>query len=202
MELMVTLAVSAIILLAVTQFFISSNRTNTVLEKVSGTQQGIRSVMAMMTREIRMAGLDPTGNAGAGFTNAQDGTSDNSIAFSYDYYDSSGNPVSDGDCDDDREHLCFSYDPANRRIMYRQRNAAGNWQSFSLTENGIIDSMMFEYFENNDALENDAPLADPSGSLEDIRIVRITICGTITGAYEEDLDRPHCFSGVVRPRNL
>lgn len=203
-ELLVAVAISSIVLLALGQFFISTNKTNTIQEKVAASQQDVRTVMEMITRDLRMAGLDPTKDADAGFTDNSDGTNSNSIAFAFDYYDDAGDPYSDGDCDDDREHVCYSFDEDNGKIMYRWSNDGGaNWPGAqSLTQDNTISSLEFEYFEDKDALDSNTTISDPAANLEDIEIVRITICGTITGAYAEDLNNELCFSNVVRPRNL
>ncbi|HCY88581.1 MAG TPA: hypothetical protein DHV36_25825, partial [Desulfobacteraceae bacterium] len=98
-ELMVTLAVASIFLLAVIQLFISTNQVNTIQEQLAGTQQNIRVSMELISRDIRMAGLDPTGGAGnAGFYDDGDDerdTDSNSIAIRYDLN-------GDGNCDVDR----------------------------------------------------------------------------------------------------
>jgi prepilin-type N-terminal cleavage/methylation domain-containing protein len=203
-ELLVAVAISSVVLLALGQFFISMNKTNTIQEKVAASQQEIRTVMEMITRDLRMAGLDPTKNADAGFTDDSDGTSDESIAFAFDYYNDDDDPYSDGDCEDDRENVCYSFDEDNGRIMYRWSNDGGaNWPGAqSLTQDNTIDSLEFEYFEDKNALDNNNPISNPAANLDDIEIVRITICGTITGAYSEDLNNHLCFSNVVRPRNL
>lgn len=199
-ELLVAVAVSSIILLAIGQFFISTNRSNTVLEKVSSTQQGIRAAMEMMSRDIRMAGFDPERSADdAGFSDSNDGTGDNSIAIAYD-------DDGDGECNDDREYVCYSFDQSNGRIIYRWSNDGGaNWpsnQSYSITEDNTIDDMSFEYFEDKDALDNNNPISDLSSNLDDIRFVKVTVCGTITGAYSDDLNSQLCFTNVVRSRNM
>ncbi|MCF8111450.1 MAG: prepilin-type N-terminal cleavage/methylation domain-containing protein [Desulfobacteraceae bacterium] len=197
-ELLVAVAISSIVLLAIGQFFISTNRTNTVQEKIAATQQDIRATMEMMTRDIRMAGLDPSGNAGnAGFISASNGTNQNSIAFAYDYYDGAGNPESDEDCNDIREYVCYSYDAVNERIMYNWSSDGGaNWSSRALTGNGTIDSLTFQY-----TLSSGSPTGNP-GNLSNIREVEITICGKISGAYGEDLQNPYCFTNHIKPRNM
>ena len=201
-ELLVALAISAIVLLVLGQFFISTNKTNTIQEKVADTQQGIRASMELMTRDIRMAGLDPEGSASdAGFAdngNDDDNTDTNSIAIVYDYYDDSDNAASDGDCEDYHEYVCYSFDAANERLMQKWSSDGGStWQSGALTEDGSIESLEFEYFD-----EDDNAIATPSTNLDDIRIVRVTICGKISGAYAEDLNATYCFSNTVTPRNM
>lgn len=199
-ELLVAVAVSSIVLLAIGQFFISTNRSNTVLEKVSGTQQGIRAAMEMMSRDIRMAGFDPERSAdNAGFSDSNDGTGDNSIAIAYD-------DDGDGECNDDREYLCYSFDQPNGRIIYRWSNdGGGTWpssQSYSITEDNTVDSVSFEYFEDKEAIDNNNPISDPSANLDDILFVKVTVCGTISGAYSDDLISQLCFTNVVRSRNM
>ena len=206
-EILVAIALSGIVLVVLGQFFISTNKTYSIQEKVAGNQQGIRAAMEMMTRDIRMAGLDPAGSAGdAGFRdngNDDDDTDANSIAIAYDYFDDSTppNPESDGDCNDDGEYICYSFDSANERIMWKVSNDGGtSWQVGSLTPDGTIASMDFEY-----TLADGTTAADPSGSLGDIRTVTITICGQISGAYadsSEGLNAEHCFSNIVKCRNM
>ena len=198
-ELLVAIAISSVVLLVVGQFFISTNKTNTILEKAASTQQGIRAVMEMMTRDIRMAGLDPLDSAStAGFVdngNDYDDTDANSIAIAYDYYEnSSGTPGSDGDCGDFRENVCYSFDAANERLVYHWSNDGGStWASEALTEDGTISDLTFSYLDED---------GNTTTILADIRVVVINISGTIAGAYSEDLKEPYEFYNTVRPRNL
>jgi type IV pilus assembly protein PilW len=67
-ELMITVAISGIVIAAIYSAYISQQRTYLAQEQVAEMQQNIRAAIDMMTREIRMAGYDPTQSAGAGIT--------------------------------------------------------------------------------------------------------------------------------------
>ncbi|MFW6053124.1 MAG: PilW family protein [Desulfosalsimonas sp.] len=186
-ELLVAVAVSSIVLLAVGQFFISTNKANTIQEKVAETQQGIRAAMEMMARDIRMAGLNPEGSAeDAGFANDSsndDETDVNSISIRYDY-------DGDGSCEVD---VCYHHDSDDEELVLRRGGATE-----PLTELATITSLNFEY-----TLSNDTTTSNPSDDeLSKIKKVDITICGTITGAYSEDLKNDLCFTKSVKTRNL
>lgn len=184
-ELLVTLAISSIVLLMIGQFFISTNKANTIQEKVAGTQQSIRASMELMTRDIRMAGLDPTGDASnAGFVNNSsndDETDSDSISIRYDYN-------GDGSCDVD---VCYYLD--GEKLM--RRNGGSNQP---LTEENTIRSVDFVY-----TLNDDTTTTDPSDDqLSRIKEVFIEIDGKISGAYAGDLINELRFANTVRPRNM
>ncbi len=62
LELLVTVALSGIILATLTTSFISQSKSYNAQEQINEMQQSVRSVMDLMIREIRMAGYDPTDN--------------------------------------------------------------------------------------------------------------------------------------------
>ncbi len=64
-ELMLTMAVSGIIVAAIYSAYMSQQRTYLAQEQVAEMQQNIRAAIDMMTREIRMAGYDPNATADA-----------------------------------------------------------------------------------------------------------------------------------------
>lgn len=111
-ELLVAIAISGIVLAAVTKLFISTNKIYTVQEQVVNLQQGIRASLNIMSRDIRMAGLDPTGNAGAaGIASA----SSTNLHIKYDY---NGN----GTCDRDRH---YQYDSSQERLEVESGGGGG-----------------------------------------------------------------------------
>ena len=201
-ELLVAVAISSFVLLALGNFFISTNKTNTIQEKVAGTQQSVRVAMEIMSRDIRMAGLDPVAAAGGASSGAgfvDNGTEDkdtdaDSVAIRY---DNNG----DGDCSDNGETVCFSYDSVNDRLMYRVSNDGGvNWHlTESLTEDGSITSMSFDYTLADGSNDPD-PTAN--GNLADIRLIEVSICGQITGSYSDEHTDTYCFSNTIKPRNM
>ncbi|MFW6101106.1 MAG: PilW family protein [Bacteroidota bacterium] len=127
-ELLVAVAISSIVLLVIGQFFISTNKTHTIQAKVSDTQQSIRAVMELMERDIRMAGLNPTGDAeDAGFEK----TDQDEIRIRYDY---NGGGSYDVD---------VSYYLEDG--ILKRKNHIGSKRTLSLSEKDTIDSLNFEY---------------------------------------------------------
>jgi len=187
-ELLVAVAISSIALLLVTQVFISTNKMNTIQENVASVQQDIRAAMDIMSTDIMMAGLDPSGSAAdAGFVN--DGTDDddtdsNSISLKYDH---DGDGVSEVD-------RCYYYDIANQRLMVR--NGGG---SQPLTTDDTISSVNFSYTLADGSID---ATPDVNGNLADIRLITVQICGKITGTYAADHPNTYCFSRTIKPRNL
>ncbi|MDY0132738.1 MAG: prepilin-type N-terminal cleavage/methylation domain-containing protein [Desulforegulaceae bacterium] len=181
-EILVALAVSGFFLVALISFFISTNKLNTVYEKVAGVQQDIRAVMEMMSRDIMMAGLDPTGGANAGFNN--DETSENSISFKYSY-------ETKGSCD---YNLTYWFDSVEGTIKFKDR-LDQNPEFKAITEKGSIDSVVFKYLLKNKIPRTNEPL-------NKTRMVTIKICGKITGAYKEEFDNTYCFENEIYLRNM
>ena len=188
-ETLIALAVSSIVLITLGNFFISTNRTNTIQEKVAGTQQSVRAGLEIMARDIRMAGLDPTGGAGsAGFVNngGGDETDADSIAIVYDHNGDGTNEID----------VCYRYDSTDEKIEFRN----GTGSTFQpLTEEGSISSMSFNYTLADGTTESDPTT---SGELGEIRVVTVNICGKISGSYSDEHTDTYCFDTTIRPRNM
>lgn len=80
-ELMVVMAVVGIVMAAMFGFQQVQTRSHNTQETVTNMQQNARAAMQFMTTEIRMAGCDPRGNAGARILQA----SSDSIRFTMDF---------------------------------------------------------------------------------------------------------------------
>ena len=79
-ELLVAIAISGIFMGAIYSAYTSQQRATLGQEQVSAMHRNLRSAMYFMEKEIRMAGCDPTGKAGAGISTA----SVNTISFTED----------------------------------------------------------------------------------------------------------------------
>ena len=79
-ELLVAIAISGIFMGAIYSAYTSQQRATLGQEQVSAMHRNLRSAMYFIEKEIRMAGCDPTGKAGAGITTA----SVNTISFTED----------------------------------------------------------------------------------------------------------------------
>lgn len=70
LELLIVLALTGLVAAAGYTFYTSQYRTKIQQDRVTGMQQNLRSAMEIMARDIRMAGYDPTEEAGSGITTA------------------------------------------------------------------------------------------------------------------------------------
>jgi prepilin-type N-terminal cleavage/methylation domain-containing protein len=177
-ELLVTIVIAALLLTAVTQLFITSNRVYTVQEQVLRIQQEVRASINAIARDIRMAGYNPKNTANdAGFTVANA----TNMRVQYDYNEN-------GTCDIDKE---YQYNVSNNNLEVR-RDAGGGYQTFV----NNVDSMNFQY-----TLANGTTTYNPANT-EKIRQVRINICGKISGGYGNTYDNSYCFNNVITCRNM
>ena len=95
-ELMVGLAISALVMTAIYATFKNQHETYILQGLVASAQQNLRAGMLFMEREIRMAGCDPLNTANARISRAHD----TKITFTLDYRGTAGGSVPDGDTDD------------------------------------------------------------------------------------------------------
>jgi len=109
--------------------------------------------MFYMTKEIRMAGCDPTGNAGAGIVTANA----NSISFTEDIRGDADGSDPDGATNDPNESIAYAL--SNNNLV---RNTGGGNQV--VAEN--IDALDFVYLDAD---------GNTTTTLTDIRSVEITI---------------------------
>jgi type IV pilus assembly protein PilW len=80
-ELMVAMAVFGIVVAGVCLAYQAQLRSYHTQREIVDMQQNLRAAMYLMTRELKLAGLDPTGKAGAGISVADAQT----ITFSMDF---------------------------------------------------------------------------------------------------------------------
>ena len=69
-ELLVAMAITAVVMTAVFKIYTTQQNSYLLQEQVAEMQQNGRTAKYVMTKEIRMAGYDPTGLAKAGFITA------------------------------------------------------------------------------------------------------------------------------------
>jgi type IV pilus assembly protein PilW len=65
-ELLIVLAMSGIVMSAIYSVFISTQKVFRSQQQIAEMQQNLRAGTLMMVNDIRMAGYDPTGDAGSG----------------------------------------------------------------------------------------------------------------------------------------
>ena len=106
-ELMVALVLTSLVTMSIYGVYESQNRSYIAQERVTAMQQNIRAALFLMCRQLRMAGYDHTGTAGAGFDNA---TSDDTLIFTYVADDDGRDNNGDGEVDELGELTTISYD--------------------------------------------------------------------------------------------
>jgi Tfp pilus assembly protein PilW len=176
-EMLLVLGAMAILFGAIYSGFERLNRSYTAENVKAGTQQSARIGVEMMIQDIRLAGLNPLGTAGAGIVAA----SPTSLQFTADNN-------YDGDLDDALEDMTYALNGTN--IV--QTNHLG---TEVLLEN--VTNLTFSYFDETGAV---IPAAQLAARLADIRTVGITLTISRPAGRNQQVSRT--YSTQVRCRNL
>ena len=189
-ELLIAMTIGLIIMAALSSTFLMQRKIFDVQDQVVEMVQNARAAMDMITREIRMAGYDPTGAM-----QRSDPTNADFVGIPYDantlqiYADLYGNE----NTGDPNEDIAYTYDAANLQI---DRNTGSGDQPFA--EN--IQSFTFEYFDSD---------GNPTTTTAAVRQIKITITAITTkpdpdytDPTYEDHYRRYTLTSVITPRNL
>jgi type IV pilus assembly protein PilW len=158
-ELLVALAISGVVMAGIYSAYYSQQKSYVTQEQVAAMQQNLRAAMYILPREIRMAGCDPTENAGAGIQ----AISNNTINFTLDITDDAGTGDPDGDTDDTNEDVTYSLYTTDG-IQKLGRKSPSTASNQPVAEN--IDALDFVYLDANRAITT---------TLTSIRSVQITL---------------------------
>jgi len=183
-EIMVTLAIMAVVMAGVYLTFYSQQKSYTVQEQVAEMQQNLRGAMYLMSKEIKMAGCNPTGQAQAGIVTA----AADSISFTMDLWGKSTDDPPNGSISNPNENITyalvdFSGDQAMEIIRTDNNSGIGPQV---VAEN--IDSLNFVYLDSNGNVTTD---------LLRIRSVQITVV-----AKTDKADRQKRLATHIKCRNL
>lgn len=136
-ELLIALFISSVMAVAIFNLFIAQNKSFSVQDQVTEMQQNIRAALSIMVKEIRMAGYDPTGKAGAGIVTANP----DSIAFTMDLN-------RDANCNDFNEYITYSLYASDDGIRKLGRKAKKREHNAPVAE--YIEALGFAYaFDSN-----------------------------------------------------
>ncbi len=154
-ELLIALVVSALVIAGAAVVFSKMVRYHNTQVRINTTEQNIRAAMFYLERFIRMAGYDPTDEAGAGFVTILS----NEISFTVDKGDgTTGNEVPDGKINDFwDEKVSFKLDGSDLR-----RDRLDGWYVVA----DDIDALNFVYLNSEDEITT---------STSDVRSVQVTI---------------------------
>ena len=180
-ELMIAMAVGLVVLGAMYSVFTVQNKTFGNQEEIVAMQQNVRAGMDMVTREIMMAGYNPTGGTPEpGIVTA----GADSITFTMDITNTGGTGSPDGLTDGPNEYITYDlYDSDGIQALGRRSTSGANRQP--VAEN--ISSLGFTYGTGN-------------------KVITITITGktakpdpayNANGGY-----RTYTLTSVIAPRNL
>ena len=185
-ELLIGMLVGLIVLGALASTFIIQSRSLDVQEQVAEMVQTARAAMDMISREVRMAGYDPS-LASTGIVGIPYDASQLQILA-----DLNNDGNTDGPYPDDKnEDVIYTYDNPNDRI---DRDTGGGGQPFA--EN--IQTFTFQYLE--------ADGVTTTTSSADIRQIRLTITAR-TGKPDPNYGvnwgfRTYTLTSVITPPNL
>ncbi len=176
-ELLVAMAMAGIVMVIVYAAYQSQVQTRLAQEAVLNLQENARAALALLENEIRMAGCDPSGSAGAGILTARA----DYLQFTMDINDDAGTGQPDGDVNDAGEQIEYKLtnDTDDDGIfddvpcdLGRQTGGTGGFQA--VAEN--VDALNFVYFgEDRDGDGAPDRLAVPVANPADIRSITVTL---------------------------
>lgn len=179
-EVLITIAMISILIPAVYSVYRVMIRSLTTQSVVADVQQSVRFSIDFMVQDIRMAGLDPHGTAGAGIEVA---TATN-IRFTADK-DMFGT-ISD----DNEERITYLWDTANNQLdQILDEGTASPGTPQALIEN--VTALNFTYLDETDTV---------TATLADIRTVVISLTAQAPAGQKGMISRT--FNVRVRGRNL
>ena len=201
-EIIIAITISVTIMSAVYQMFHSQQNSYFKQDHIVEAQQNIRATMALLTKNMQLAGFDPSRNAKAeivqGFDSPHDSFSINYdeekdiIAFTIDIDES-------GDIEDSRgEKIAFRLDGSK---LQRYNEDLSEWEL--LSDN--IDALDFVYLDQNGIRTYDS---------DSFRAVEVTLLARIGGRDENiEIDKvylnrqgenicPNCSSNNFYRRRL
>jgi hypothetical protein len=178
--MLLVLGAMAIMFGAIYSGFERLNRSYTAENVKAGTQQSARIGVEMMVQDMRLAGLDPLGTAGAGIVAA----APTSFQFTADVN-------FDGDLDDPFENLTYDLNGSD----LRQRNINLFPDPEVLLRN--VSGLAFTYFDDTGAA---IPVVDLAARRADIRTVGISL--TVSRPAGPNADVSRTYSTQVRCRNM
>lgn len=108
LELLITLAISSIILTAIYNLFISQSKIYLKEKELSKMEQNLRASLDIMSKELRKAGYNPNGNASVGIDSI--GSSNSSIQFSFVSDQDGEDNDNDNSTDENNEIEIITYD--------------------------------------------------------------------------------------------
>jgi len=141
-ELLVSILVSMIVLAAISAAFVLQNKSYAKQEQVVDVHENARAALQLMTKELLMAGYDPSGNANAGIVVADADT----VRFTMDLDGSE-------DVTGSSEDIAYALDTTDNQVTREAPPGSGEQP---IGES--IQALSFSYFDNDDNELTGVPL--------------------------------------------
>lgn len=174
------IAILSILFGTIYRTFDTFNRSYAKENVKAGVQQKSRIGIDLMARDIRLAGLDPLGSAGAGFNPAN--TNATSVQFTADLN-------YDGDLDDPFEDMIYAF---NGNLLQQTTDLGSGPVTATLLDN--VTALTFSYLDQADNLLPEPVAADQ------IRTVLVSL--TMQRPAGRDGMVSRTYTTRVRCRNL
>lgn len=188
-ELLIALATGSIVLMGLSNLYISQSNLYMLRQQVSDMQQNARIGMDKMIRDIRMTGYDPTGNAGAGVSLGEP----TKIQVTFDLNE-------DGDVKDENEDITYSLNPSGGDGHLTLDRSVAPGKMKPIADN--IESLAFSY-----TLADGSTTDNPSDAdLSQIRQVKIVLTSQTVWPDSDYPDnggyRTYTLQSLINLRNL
>ncbi len=190
-EMVMVLAISTIVLAAMYSVFTIANKNFTTQNAAANVQQNLRSAIGLMARDIRLAGLDPSGSDNFGITHA----SQAKIRFTMDSIDS-GSGAFNGIVDEANWEE-ITYDFQGNQIMQTLYETVTTSTADTAALISNVKEVKFKYY---DSANYDLGNPVPSDKLADIRTVEILVTHEEPAGREGMVSRT--LTRIVECRNL
>ena len=174
-ELLVVLAITGLVMTAIYNTFRFQQQSYSLQRQMVAMEQNLRSAMIMMEKEIRMAGCDPFGIAGAGIVTAGASTIQFTMDLNY-----------DSDVNDNDENITYSLYTTDGIQKLGRKELAGTNQAVA----EHMKSLQFIYLDAD---------GFATSTLSRIRSVQITLEANTANVKPE---RTEQLTTLINCRNL
>jgi len=195
-ELLVAMIISAAVIAGIYRVFVAQTRAYTVQEQVVEVQQGTRSAMEILLRDLRMAGFD-SDDGGSKISIANPVVAgDRSITVSYEY-------------DYTTQHIItYSLDAATKRLFRQLTTMKDDGSSVASPQDVLlenVEALDFTYgvdTNGDGALDNWVPAAGIG--MDKVVAVRVVLTGNPdpTNPDVKNWVSPRTLNSTVTLRNL
>jgi type IV pilus assembly protein PilW len=148
-ELLVAMAIMSVVMGGVYSAYYSQQRSYIVQEQVAEMQQNLRGAMYFMSKEVRMAGCNPTGSADAGI---ESDSGSNTIHFTMDVRGQDIDDPPNGATNNPNENITYALADINGDGNMEIVRDTGSGQRM-VAEN--IDALDFVYLDKDGVVTGD-----------------------------------------------